>query len=74
MLKNISVTLFSVDYIDILFLIVSQHQKYNPYTMYTPGNVKGTFYHYLRAVPTMKEGCEPPYYKQSKVRGYWTAQ
>ena len=51
MLRNISVTLFSVDYIDILFPIVSQHQKYNPYTRYTPGNVTGTFYRYIRQSP-----------------------
>ena len=59
MLKNISVTLFSVDYIDILFLIVSQHQKYNPYTMYTPGNVKGTFYRYLRQSPPRRRDVNP---------------
>lgn len=51
MIKNISATLFCVNYTDILFPIVSQHQKYNPYTMYTPGNVAGTLYRYLRQSP-----------------------
>ena len=41
----------------ILFPIVSQHQKYNPYIMHTPGNVAGTLYHYLRqSAPWRRDG------------------